>query len=147
MGIETILLAGSLAVGAASTIYQVHQAGKAQKAQKEANATQQASAKVTEAIERRRSAKEARIRLARLKNSSSQSGTSDSSGEIGAMGAISASFSEGVAQQAYQTNVNNALTGFNQQVATAQSNISKAGAFTDLFGNTMTLGKELDLFG
>lgn len=150
MGVELILLAASTAVGAASTIYQMSQAKKAEKAQKNAADTQSAASKVQEDIERRRAIKEERIKRARVMNTSSQTGTADSSGEIAAGAALSASFAEGVANQSFQTETNIALTGFNQQIATAQSNIQMASAFTDLFSTGIAAynkGVELDVWG
>lgn len=150
MGIEVVLLAASAAVGAASTIYQISQAKKAEKAQKNSTETQKAAARVQEDIERRKALKEERIKRARLMNTSSQTGTSDSSGEISAGNALSASFAEGVSSQAFQTETNVALSGFNQQIATAKSNISTANAFTDLFSTSISLydkGAEWGIWG
>lgn len=146
MGIETVLLGASLAVGAANVIVQQNAANKAAYAQRQSNAIQQAGQEVQNRIARRRAAKEARLRQARIAASAAGSGVINSSGVAGASADITNTYQTGVAQQAGDVLTSQGITQQQQIKADALRKADTFGAWASLFEHGVNAANKWDVF-
>lgn len=148
MGIETILLGASLAVGAANVVVQQDAARKAANAQENANQVQQASEDYKNTLARRQAAKDLRLRQARIAASAAGGGVGGSSGESGAVSGLGSSYGAGVATQYADVLTSNTLTDLGQQKADALQKADNFNAWASLFQKgTNTVMKYPAAFG
>lgn len=140
MGIETILLASSLAVGAANVVVQRNAAKKAAAARREENAISGASQEVQNRLARRRAAMETRLRRARIAQSSATSGVLGSSGQLGAESALASSFGTSVAQQDSEVLASRGITEQRQIGANALQKADTFNAFASLYSSAVKTG-------
>ena len=122
----------TLAVTAASAIYQHRQGVKAQKAQEQQNSISNAAGKYNNIIARRQAAREARIKRNRLQASAANTGTTGSSGEFGAGAAIGSNFGASVSIQETQQNAARGLSAARQKEADAQTSINNIRNWTQV---------------
>src|SRR5574341_325386 len=119
MGIETVLLVGSLLTTAYAVSKQQEAQQEARKEQKKAKAEQGAINAAKAAQEQRQQIREERIRRARILQASENTGVSESSGQVGAVSGLSTQlqtnlgFNEGMISSA------NRITEFQQNAADA----------------------------
>lgn len=132
MGIETTLLAASVAIGAASTGFSIISSNKARKDQKKARNLEAQRDQVAERRRRRQEIRQQRIQAARVQNFAAATGTNASSGPQGGLTSLSSQLgsSQGFASQI--AGLNQGISFFNQRAADRigfANTISSAGNF------------------
>ena len=150
MGIEIVIAAASLAIGAAGAVKQAQaqrearrDAKKAEREQKKARAEQRASNAAQSAAERRGQIREERIRRAKVLQASENTGVSGSSGEIGATSNLGTTLGSNIGRNLGAIQTANNISEANQNAADFLGSAQSHSTDASMWGSVGNLGQSI----